>query len=191
MAFKIHPGNRLESLAELFRRQIYCSPPKSVFTPETVVVQTGGMELFLRKFLARNGGIAAQLEFDGYFRIGQSLLISIGYDKNNIMNTLMIHILYSVASAAAHTHDLDDPACLGGIIKRKYSPILEFFYILVHISFSGFVVSFLSVFSVSALRSLSSLSSKKFSLTSMKFSYRRRNTLFFFSVSFSAWTSFA
>ena len=62
MAFKIHPGNRLESLAELFRRQIYCSPPKSVFTPETVVVQTGGMELFLRKFLARNGGIAANLE---------------------------------------------------------------------------------------------------------------------------------
>ena len=62
MAFKIHPGNRLESLAEIFRRQIYGSPPRNVFTPETVVVQTGGMELFLRKFLARNGEIAANME---------------------------------------------------------------------------------------------------------------------------------
>ncbi|MBQ9502632.1 MAG: exodeoxyribonuclease V subunit gamma, partial [Lentisphaeria bacterium] len=62
MAFKVYPGNRLEALAEVFRREIYCSPPENVFTPETVVVQTGGMELFLRKFLAGNGGIAANME---------------------------------------------------------------------------------------------------------------------------------
>ena len=61
MALRLYTSNKLESLAEIFRRKIHDNPPASVFTPETVVVQTKGMELFLRKFLAGNGGIAANL----------------------------------------------------------------------------------------------------------------------------------
>ena len=62
MSLKLYMSNRLEKLAELFRRRIHDDPPESVFTPETVVVQTGGMELFLRKFLAETSGIAANIE---------------------------------------------------------------------------------------------------------------------------------
>lgn len=63
MGIRIYPGNKLEMLAETFRKQIYCNTRgKSLFTPETVVVQTQGIGLYLRHYLGRNGAIAANLE---------------------------------------------------------------------------------------------------------------------------------
>ncbi len=62
MAFHWYSGNKLERLAECFREELYLHPVSGVLTPETVVVQTQGMAAWLKLQLARNGGIAANLE---------------------------------------------------------------------------------------------------------------------------------
>ena len=61
MALKIYAGNQLEELARVFCEEIY-SGNHSIFEQEKVVVQTKGMELFLRKYIARNTEIAANIE---------------------------------------------------------------------------------------------------------------------------------
>ena len=61
MALKIYAGNQLEELARVFCAEIY-SGNHSIFEQEKVVVQTKGMELFLRKYIARNTEIAANIE---------------------------------------------------------------------------------------------------------------------------------
>ena len=62
MGLHLYASNKLEKLAELFCKNIYNTPAENIFLPEQVVVQTGGMELFLRKYLAENTEIAANLE---------------------------------------------------------------------------------------------------------------------------------
>ena len=61
MPLKIYAGNKLEELARVFQEEIY-SQNNSIFEQEQVVVQTKGMELFLRKYLALNSEIAANIE---------------------------------------------------------------------------------------------------------------------------------
>ncbi len=61
MALKIYAGNQLEELARVFCEEIY-SGNHSIFEQENVVVQTRGMELFLRKYIAKNTEIAANIE---------------------------------------------------------------------------------------------------------------------------------
>ncbi len=62
MSFQLYTGNKLESLAHLFRERIYRCPPPDLFTPETVVLQTRGMADYLTAVLGSDGGIAANLE---------------------------------------------------------------------------------------------------------------------------------
>ena len=61
MALKIYAGNQLEELARVFCEEIY-SGNHSIFEQEKVVVQTKGIELFLRKYIAKNTEIAANIE---------------------------------------------------------------------------------------------------------------------------------
>ena len=62
MALNLYSGNQLEHLAEIFCEKIYRKPCGNIFEPEQVVVLTGGMELFLRKYLAKHSEISANLE---------------------------------------------------------------------------------------------------------------------------------
>ena len=62
MALNFYAGNQLEQLAEVFCNEIYNQNNGNIFEPERVVVQTKGMELFLRKYLAKNAEIAANIE---------------------------------------------------------------------------------------------------------------------------------
>ncbi len=61
MSFFLYPGNRLETLAGIYCRRIYCDPGSDPVEQETVVVQTQGMAAYLRQFIARRCGIAANM----------------------------------------------------------------------------------------------------------------------------------
>lgn len=61
MSFFLYPGNRLETLAGIYCRRIFCDPGSDPLEQETVVVQTQGMAAYLRQFIARRCGIAANM----------------------------------------------------------------------------------------------------------------------------------
>lgn len=60
--FRHYTGNRLEKLAELLADYLY-SPASTVLTPETVIVQSKGMERRLAMEIARRRGICANIRF--------------------------------------------------------------------------------------------------------------------------------
>ncbi|MBS1369473.1 MAG: exodeoxyribonuclease V subunit gamma [Lentisphaeria bacterium] len=62
MSFRLYTGNKLEKLAEKFIGIISASPPRDVFTPETVVVQTQGMAAWLKLRVGDGGRIAANFD---------------------------------------------------------------------------------------------------------------------------------
>ena len=59
--FYLFTGNKLEILAEKYREHIYEQPVSDPMYDEVVVVQTQGMAAYLKQYLARHSGIAAQL----------------------------------------------------------------------------------------------------------------------------------
>ena len=61
MSFFLYPGNQLETLAGIYCRRIFCDPGSDPMEQETVVVQTQGMAAYLRQFIARRCGIAANM----------------------------------------------------------------------------------------------------------------------------------
>ncbi len=63
MAFYLYTGNKLKKLAKVFREEIYSKKmtPDTLLTPETVVVQSRGIEAWLRQELAQSS-IAAGLD---------------------------------------------------------------------------------------------------------------------------------
>ena len=75
MALKIYAGNQLEELARVFCEEIY-SGNHSIFEQEKVVVQTKGMELFLRKYIAQNTEIAANIETPFLNRFVSDIMLS-------------------------------------------------------------------------------------------------------------------
>ena len=62
MSFRLYTGNKLERLAEKFVEIVTTSPPRDVFTPETVVVQTQGMASWLKLRVGDGGRIAANFD---------------------------------------------------------------------------------------------------------------------------------
>lgn len=60
--FYLFTGNKLEILAEKYREHIYEQPVSDPMYDEVVVVQTQGMAAYLKQYLARHSGIAANLQ---------------------------------------------------------------------------------------------------------------------------------
>ncbi|MDD3116280.1 MAG: exodeoxyribonuclease V subunit gamma [Victivallaceae bacterium] len=63
MAFNIFTNNRLENLAERLINRLEQCRQESVFTPDLVVVQSSGMQHWLRLKIAETCGICANVEF--------------------------------------------------------------------------------------------------------------------------------
>lgn len=59
----LYQSNRLEDLAALFTQVHRLQPPENPFEPEEIVVQSQGMRRYLNNYLARETGIAANLNF--------------------------------------------------------------------------------------------------------------------------------
>lgn len=89
MSFHLYTGNKLERLAELYRRAVFDHPPADPFTPETIVIQTRGMADWLTQFLAADSGIAANLDLP--------------YLENFVRNTMLRS--FDPATAAAFRRD--------------------------------------------------------------------------------------
>ena len=96
MALNLYSGNHLEHLAEIFCKEIYRKPCGNIFEPEQVVVQTGGMELFLRKYLAKHSEISANLETPFLNRF-----------VNNIMHALLTPEEYEAYRFSAEQYSPD------------------------------------------------------------------------------------
>ena len=88
MSFHLFTGNKLERLAELYRRAVFDHPAVDPFIPETIVLQTQGMADWLTQFLA-GGGIAANLDLP--------------YLENFVRRTMLQS--FDPATAAAFRHD--------------------------------------------------------------------------------------
>lgn len=61
MSFFLYPGNQLETLAGIYCRRIHQDIGSDPMEQETVIVQTQGMAAYLRQFIARSSGIAANI----------------------------------------------------------------------------------------------------------------------------------
>ncbi|SUA44200.1 putative exodeoxyribonuclease V [Neisseria zoodegmatis] len=59
----LYQSNRLEDLAALFAQVHRLQPPENPFEPEEIVVQSQGMRRYLNTYLARETGVAANLNF--------------------------------------------------------------------------------------------------------------------------------
>ncbi|MBU0485669.1 MAG: exodeoxyribonuclease V subunit gamma [Proteobacteria bacterium] len=87
MSFNLYTSNRLEVIAEQLA-QVMISRPLPVFSPEIVVVQSGGMARWLSMRLAESNGICANIEYpfpNGLLRTICCLLlpdcVDFGHDK--------------------------------------------------------------------------------------------------------------
>ena len=63
MNFQLYTGNQLEVLAARFAESRHADQATDPLRPETVVVQTRGMAIWLQQFIAATDGIAANLRF--------------------------------------------------------------------------------------------------------------------------------
>ena len=61
--FHLISSNRLENLTADLAERMNSSCGKSILTPETVIVQSRGMERYLRLELAKIQGVSANMEF--------------------------------------------------------------------------------------------------------------------------------
>ncbi|HLP15969.1 MAG TPA: exodeoxyribonuclease V subunit gamma, partial [Bacteroidota bacterium] len=75
--FHLFAGNNLELLAARLVEISAGSPPDGVFTPERIVVQSQGMQLWLSQFIARRRGICANIRFEYPDAFLQSLYLDI------------------------------------------------------------------------------------------------------------------
>ena len=62
MSFFLYPGNKLETLAGVCCQLIGSNPGSDPMEPETIVVPTQGMAVYLRQFFARRNGVAANID---------------------------------------------------------------------------------------------------------------------------------
>ena len=62
MSFFLYPGNKLETLAGVCCQLIGGNPGSDPMIPETIVVPTQGMAVYLRQFFARRNGVAANID---------------------------------------------------------------------------------------------------------------------------------
>ena len=62
MSFFLYPGNKLEILAGICCRLLGDEPGSDPMIPETIVVPTQGMAVYLRQFFARRNGVAANID---------------------------------------------------------------------------------------------------------------------------------
>jgi len=96
MSLHLEVSNSLEMLADTLLEKIK-QGKKSVFTPITIVTQTEGINLWLREYIAKKIGIAANIHFitpnDIVFKIYQILG---GTYKETISRESMIWILYKI-----------------------------------------------------------------------------------------------
>ncbi|WP_447642416.1 MULTISPECIES: exodeoxyribonuclease V subunit gamma [Chitinophagaceae] len=96
MSLHLEVSNSLEILSDRLIEKIR-QGKKNVFTPITIVTQTEGMNLWLREYIAKKMGIAANIHFitpnDIVFRIFQLLG---GAYKETISRESLIWILYKV-----------------------------------------------------------------------------------------------
>lgn len=102
MGFFLYTSNKLEALAGCCADVICGSPQDDPMRPENIVIQTQGMALWLKQFIARKAGIAANIECPFLNNYVEKIVLDafpdISFDSAKISPSVMSWRIYGILS---------------------------------------------------------------------------------------------